>query len=113
MAWAFRAGETDVRLNDLSLAAILRILEGEGDDANTEEVVVQLLASPVSHFGRAVKIAQECAQQAGVADPEAFVAELMDKSWLDFTNLFVAVDDDLPVTVVDGTPPVGDDGSTA
>lgn len=110
MPWAFRAGETDVRLNDLSLAAILRIL---GDDANTEKVVVQMLSSPVSDFPTAVKIAEECAKRAGIDNPEQWVADLMDKSWLEFTNLFVLVDDDLPGSVTDGTPQTGDDGSTA
>lgn len=110
MPWAFRAGETEIRLNDLTLASILRIL---GDDANTEKVVVQMLSSPVSDFPTAVKIAQECARQAGIENPEQYVDGLMDKTWLDFTNLFVMVDDDLPGSVTDGTPPAGDDGSTA
>ena len=110
MPWAFRAGETEVRLNDLTLASILRIL---GEDANTEKVVVQMLTSPVSDFPTAIKIAEECSRQAGIEDPEGHVAALMEKPWLDFTNLFVMVDDDLPGSVTDGTPQTGDDGSTA
>lgn len=110
ICWAFTVGEAQVRLNDLSLAAILRILEG---DDNTEAMVVQLLSSPVSDFGRAVKIAEECAKQAGVDDPAAFVEKCLEGSWLDFTNLFVQVDDDLPETVTDGNPPVEADGSIA
>lgn len=106
-AWAVAVNDQTVMLKDLPLNAILRIVEGE----DTGATMLQLLAQPLSDFGVAVKIVEECAKHAGVADSAGWVAEQMDRSWLDFTKLFVQVDDDLPSLVVDGIPKV-DGGST-
>ncbi len=115
MPWAVQVEDTQVRLNDLTLAAILRVLDGED---MTEQVVLQLLAQPLSNFPRAVKIAEEAAKTTKVTDPDQWVAGYLDRSWLDFTKLFVEVEDDLPSTVFtddDGnvSPTEGDAGPTA
>ena len=108
MPWAANIEGTEVRLTDLRLSALLEIVE---DGADTEAVVTQLIVAPLNDFPRAVKVAEACAKQAGVPDPQAWVTAQLDKSWLDFTKVFVEVEDDLPSVVVDGNPPLADGSS--
>ena len=107
--WAVNIDGINVRLKDLSLAAVLRVLDGE----NTAETVAALWLQPLNDFPRAVKIVEECAKVAGVADPSGWVTARMDESWVKFMDLFVNVPDDQPSVVTDGIPPVGDAGSTS
>lgn len=105
--WAVDVQGTKVNLKDLPLDAVIRIMDG----FETGDTMVALLASPLSSFPRAVKIAEECGKVAGA--PDKWVDEQLEKPWMEFTQLFVQVDDDLPAVVTDGVPPVGADGSTA
>lgn len=110
MPWAVNVDGTSIRLEDLKLANVLAVLDGK--TTPTSEVIMQLIGSPLSDFPTAIKIASECAKLAGQDDPQAWVDGYLDKSWIDFTKLFVEVEDDLPYEVRDGVPPEGDDGST-
>jgi hypothetical protein len=104
--WAMMVEGKTVLLKDLPLAAVIRIVDG----FDTGDTMIALLAQPLSDIPRAVKIAEECAKVAGV--PESWVSDQLEQSWMEFTKLFVQVDDDLPAVVMDGIPPVGDAGST-
>ena len=65
----------------------------------------------LANFPRAVKIATECAKQAKVEDPQAWVDAYLERSWLDFTKLFVEVEDDLPTHIDDDGVPTEGAGS--
>ena len=106
LAWAVDVNGTNVRLKDLPLSTVLRIVEGE----DTGATMMQLLAQPLADFAVAVKIADECAKFAGIDDRDKWLDDRLAGPWLDFTKLFVQVEDDLPTVVVDGVPPVGADG---
>lgn len=106
MSWACDIDGTRVQLHDIKLGTVLTLIT---EETPTEEVVIQLYAQPLNNFNLAIRIAEVCAGIAGVDDPAGWVAAYMDRGWVEFTELFVQVEDDLPTVVEDGIPPVGAD----
>jgi hypothetical protein len=97
-----KVNDQEIRLADLPLRAVLAIQADSPKDKNDRpvwtgsEIVIALQVAPLADPGLAIKVAEQCAVVAGVADPAAWVEERLAESWLAFSELFVDVQPDLP-----------------